>query len=147
MRWNEQVTTSLLNSPHTTMTPKKQHDQKFQGPHQRILSQPLASELSTATDPDLSFRRSANRVKFESLKTLNPGLWLLSDVINGFAMNILRPRVSNRRVHFFSTYFFSRLLDTGTHGTHKPINHRNVHWLCLKVVWKTNLSCSGTRPG
>eukprot|EP00985_Skeletonema_marinoi_P011027 scaffold5191_cov73-Skeletonema_marinoi.AAC.4 len=63
-------------------------------PINALLSQPLASELSTATDRDLSFRRSANRVKFKNLKTLNPGLWLwlLSDVINGFAMNVLRPR-------------------------------------------------------
>eukprot|EP00984_Skeletonema_dohrnii_P008236 scaffold3021_cov182-Skeletonema_dohrnii-CCMP3373.AAC.5 len=128
-------------------------------PINALLSQPLASESSTATDPDLSFKRSANGVKFESLKTLNPGLWLKSDVINSFAMNIIRPLVRNRRVHFFSTYFFSRLLDTGPHGTQTPsykfdeverwgdrlsngilgvkeliipINHRNVHWLCLK---------------
>ncbi|KAK1748959.1 hypothetical protein QTG54_000898 [Skeletonema marinoi] len=79
-----------------------------------------ASESSTATDPDLSFKRSAIGVQFESLKTLNPGLWLKSDVINSFAMNIIRPLVRNRRVHFFSTYFFSRLLDTGPHGTQTP---------------------------
>jgi sentrin-specific protease 1 len=129
-------------------------------PINALLSQPLASESSTATDPDLSFKRSAIGVQFESLKTLNPGLWLKSDVINSFAMNIIRPLVRNRRVHFFSTYFFSRLLDTGPHGTQTPsykfdevkrwgdrlsngilgvkeliipINHRNVHWLCLKV--------------
>ena len=54
-------------------------------PINALLSQPLASESYTATDPDLSFKRSANGVKFESLKT------------------------------------------------HLPINHRNVHWLCLKV--------------
>eukprot|EP00985_Skeletonema_marinoi_P011181 scaffold5297_cov108-Skeletonema_marinoi.AAC.9 len=135
---------------------------KSKVPINALLSQPLASESSTATDPDLSFKRSANGVKFESLKTLNPGLWLKSDVINSFAMNIIRPLVRNRRVHFFSTYFFSKLLDTGPqpHGTQTPsykfdevkrwgdrlsngilgvkelimpINHRNVHWLCLKV--------------
>ena len=72
-------------------------------PINALLSQPLASESSTATDPDLSFKRSAIRVQFESLKTLNPGLWLKSDVINSFAMNIIRPLVRNRQVHFFST--------------------------------------------
>eukprot|EP00985_Skeletonema_marinoi_P016333 scaffold8751_cov146-Skeletonema_marinoi.AAC.1 len=62
-------------------------------PINALLSQPLASESSTATDPDLSFKRSATGVEFESLKTLNPGLWLKSDVINSFTMNIIRPLV------------------------------------------------------
>ena len=123
-----------------------------------LLAQP--TNQASASDLDLRFRHSAESVEFASFKTLNPGLWIKGDVINAFVTNILRPKFSNRKVHFFSSYFFSKLLGTGPTGTlppvynfHEvrrwgnnlrgnifgrkeliiPINHCNTHWLCLKA--------------
>jgi hypothetical protein len=48
-------------------------------------------------------------------------LWIKGDVINAFVTNILHPKFSNRKVHFSSSYFFSKLLGTGPTGTLPPV--------------------------
>jgi Ulp1 family protease len=74
---------------------------------------------------DLQFNQSRSAVEFAAFKTLNPGLWVKGDVVNAFAMNILRPKFRNRGVHFFSSYFFSSLLETRPTGRLTPSYNYN----------------------
>mmetsp|Transcript_4185 Transcript_4185/g.5417 ORF Transcript_4185/g.5417 Transcript_4185/m.5417 type:complete len:256 (-) Transcript_4185:1324-2091(-) len=110
---------------------------------------------------NLRYDESPNEVQHGSLKLLRPELWLNDEVINGFSMNYLAPKLRNGFI--FKTHFMSQLLNTGTNGRERPtytysnvkhwsrriecglfkldnlyipINHQNVHWLTMRVNFK-----------
>ena len=61
---------------------------------------------------NLRYDESPNEVQHGSLKLLRPELWLNDEVINGFSMNYLAPKLRNGFI--FKTHFMSQLLNTGT---------------------------------
>lgn len=119
-----------------------------------------------STNLDLSLGRET--VSHRSFKTLNPAIWLTDEVINGFLLKVLHPTLRNSNCYFYSSFFFSKLLSTGTHGTNAPcyqfeevkrwgsqlrrrngilglkelyvpINHQQGHWLFLRAQMDTKV--------
>mmetsp|Transcript_33925 Transcript_33925/g.50858 ORF Transcript_33925/g.50858 Transcript_33925/m.50858 type:complete len:329 (-) Transcript_33925:9-995(-) len=117
-------------------------------------------QVKSSPDYNLSYAsNSAYAVQHESLKRLGPSRWLNDELINGFNIHYLGPKLDERS-HIFSSHFMSKLLSTGDHGTNPPnykyanvetwsnriegglfnqhnifvpINHQNIHWLTLRI--------------
>jgi sentrin-specific protease 1 len=117
-------------------------------------------QVKSSPDYNLSYAsNSAYAVQHESLKRLGPRRWLNDELINGFNIHYLGPKLDERS-HIFSSHFMSKLLSTGDHGTNPPnykyanvetwsnriagglfnqhnifvpINHQNIHWLTLRI--------------
>jgi len=106
--------------------------------------------------------KGGDKVRREAMRSLRPPQWLNADeVINGYLLRVLLPKVNRSQVYIFNSFFMSTLLRTGTDGRsapsynfegvkrwgnrlrrkHKilgvkeifvPINHSRIHWLLLR---------------
>mmetsp|Transcript_24659 Transcript_24659/g.37755 ORF Transcript_24659/g.37755 Transcript_24659/m.37755 type:complete len:465 (-) Transcript_24659:676-2070(-) len=74
----------------------------------------LRQEASSTLD--LTFTDGGEKVSHQSLKTLNPKLWITDEVINCYLLKVLQPSLRNNSTYFYNSFFFSRLLYTGTRG-------------------------------
>ena len=104
----------------------------------------------------------------EAMRSLRPPQWLNDEVINGYLLRVLLPKVNRSQVYIFNSFFMSTLLRTGTDGRsapsynfdgvkrwgnrlrrkHKilgvkeifvPINHSRIHWLLLRANTETKV--------
>ena len=96
--------------------------------------------------------RGSDSILKSSFARLSEGVWLNDEIINYFCKHIIQP--THDKVHFFSSFFFSQLLEGGTevnagavrrwHNRIQeglfnldslliPINHDQEHWLLLHI--------------
>ena len=112
--------------------------------------------------------KGGDKVRREAMRSLRPPQWLNDEVINGYLLRVLLPKVNRSQVYIFNSFFMSTLLRTGTDGRsapsynfdgvkrwgnrlrrkHKilgvkeifvPINHSRIHWLLLRANTDTKV--------
>mmetsp|Transcript_23346 Transcript_23346/g.38034 ORF Transcript_23346/g.38034 Transcript_23346/m.38034 type:complete len:268 (+) Transcript_23346:10-813(+) len=126
----------------------------------RLLGYCYCNEYLLNSNYSLEFTQcSGYSLKHTSLKRLGPSGWLNDEVVNGFNMHFLRPKLDGSSFIYVSQ-FMGNLLQTGPSGTDEPnydyskvqrwsnritndltslqnlyipINHKNIHWLTMRI--------------